>query len=52
MEQQQYGTKSLTELLSVTKNDEDLLTAIQKDLNKFTGEKYDDDVSVIVVSVE
>jgi sigma-B regulation protein RsbU (phosphoserine phosphatase) len=51
-EQKQYGTKSLTELLSVTKNDEDLLTAVQKDLNKFTNEKYDDDVSVIVVSVE
>ncbi len=51
-EQQQYGTKSLTELLSGTKNDEDLLTAVQKDLNKFTNKKYDDDVSAIVVSVE
>ncbi len=51
-EQQQYGTKSLTELLSGTKNDKDLLTAVQKDLNKFTDEKYDDDVSVIVVNVQ
>ncbi|MBT8382607.1 MAG: response regulator [Ignavibacteria bacterium] len=50
--QQQYGTKSLTDLLSVTKNDEDLLAAVQKDLNKFTDEKYDDDVSVIVVNVQ
>ena len=50
--QQQYGTKSLIELLSGAKNDEDLLTAIQKDLNKFTSDKYDDDVSVIVVNVE
>ncbi|MBT8386679.1 MAG: response regulator [Ignavibacteria bacterium] len=50
--QQQYGTKRLTELLTNIKEDDDLLTAVQKDLNKFTDEKYDDDVSVIVVNVE
>jgi sigma-B regulation protein RsbU (phosphoserine phosphatase) len=51
VEQQQYGYKNLTELLSNIKDDEDQLTAIEKELNKFTGIKYDDDVSVISISV-
>ena len=50
--EEQYGTKHLIELLSHTKNDEDLLTTVQKDFNVFTNEQYVDDVSVIVVRVE
>jgi sigma-B regulation protein RsbU (phosphoserine phosphatase) len=51
-EKEQYGTKHLIELLSSTKNDEDLLTTVQKNFNDYTNEKYEDDVSVIVGSVE
>jgi len=49
---EQYGTKNLTELLSETKSDEDILTKIQKDFNEFNNELYEDDVSVIVLKTK
>ena len=51
-EEEQYGTKHLTELLSGIKNDEDLLAAVQKDFKEYTNDTFEDDVSVIVISVE
>ncbi|RKY98132.1 MAG: response regulator [Ignavibacteriae bacterium] len=51
-EEKQYGTKRLIELLSSTKVNEDLLTAIQKDFNAYTNEQYEDDLSVIILKAE
>ena len=51
-EEQQYGTKNLIALLSGIKGDEDLLAAVQKDFKEYTNDRFEDDVSVIVISTE
>jgi len=49
---EQYGIKNLSELLSRTKIEGDILIAVQKDFDEFTNEKYEDDVSLIVLRAE
>jgi len=49
---EQYGIKNFSELLSRTKIEGDILIAVQKDFDEFTNEKYEDDVSLIVLRAE